>query len=56
MTMSQQLAEVARCLLSDEDVAEFSSTWQILLRRVQRRFFWLDRAQIEDAIGDVIAR
>jgi hypothetical protein len=42
--------------LGDEDVTAFNSTWQTLLRRVHRRFFWLDRVQIEDAIGDVIVR
>jgi hypothetical protein len=54
--MDQLFAEAARCVLSDKDVAGFSLTWRTLLRRVHRRFFWLDPAQIEDAIGDVIVR
>jgi len=54
--MDQLFAEAARCVLSDKDVAAFSLTWQALLRKVHRRFYWLDPAQIEDAIGDVIVR
>lgn len=54
--MDQLFAKTARWVLNDKDMAAFSLTWRTLLKKVHRRFFWLDRARIEDAIGDVIVR
>ncbi len=54
--MDQEFPDASRCILSDNDLGQFSSTWQTLLARCQRRFFWLDTAQIEDAIDDAIVR
>ncbi len=34
----------------------FHSLWRTMLRRVRRRFFWLDQAKIEDALADAILR
>jgi hypothetical protein len=40
----------------DGDARAFHQEWRALCRRVRRRFWWLDLARIEDAIGDALLR
>jgi hypothetical protein len=53
--MSKQLVEAAQRIPGDDGgVTAFHQGWRTLIRRVRRRFWWLDRERIEDAVADTI--
>ena len=55
--MRPRFVEAAQCIQSgDGGLTAFHQEWRTLLRRVSHRFWWLDRARIEDAVGDAILR